>query len=47
MNKKLIERIAELFAVKLQVRTTWGRNEVLTLYKDATNEALLELIDAQ
>lgn len=45
MNKKLIERIEELFTLKLQLKTNWGRNEILSLYKQAQNEALLELIN--
>jgi len=44
MNKKLIERITELFTQKLQVKTGWGRNDVLALHKEAVSEAILELI---
>ena len=44
MNKKLIERIGELFAVKLQSKTGWGRSEVLALYKEAVNEAVMETL---
>ena len=45
MNRKLIERIEEIFTDKLQEKTGWGRNDVLKVYKEAVNEALLELID--
>ena len=45
MNKKLIDRIAELFEEKLQVKTGWGRNDVLIIYKEAVNEAILEMLD--
>jgi len=45
MNKKLIQRIEEIFEQKLQSKTGWGRNEILALHKEAVNEALLELID--
>lgn len=45
MNKQLIERIEEIFREKLQAKTSWGRNDLLVVYKDAVNEALLELID--
>jgi len=44
MNKKLIERITELFTQKLQTKTGWGRNEVLVLHKEAVTEAILELL---
>jgi len=45
MNKKLIERIGELFEAKLQERTGWGRNDVLKIYREAVNEAILEMLD--
>lgn len=45
MNKKLIQRIEEIFEQKLQAKTGWGRNEILALHKEAVTEALLELID--
>ena len=46
MNKKLIDRIAELFEEKLQEKTGWGRNDVLKIYREAVNEAILEMLDA-
>ena len=45
MNKKLLERIAELFEQKLQEKTGWGRNDVLKIYREAVNEAILEILD--
>jgi hypothetical protein len=47
MNKKLIQRIEEIFTLKLQVKTGWGRNDVLTIYKEAVNEAVLEMLDKE
>ncbi len=44
MNKKLIERIGQIFESKLQSKTGWGRNEILALYRDSVNEAVLELL---
>lgn len=44
MNKKLIERITELFTQKLQTKTGWGRTEVLALHAEAVTEALLETL---
>jgi len=44
MNKKLLERITELFTQKLQAKTGWGRNEVLALHKEAMSEAVMELL---
>ena len=46
MNKKLLQKIEELFTQKLQSKSGWGRNEIIQLYKDAVNEALLELLDS-
>lgn len=45
MNKELLKRIEEIFTQKLQAKTGWGRNEILAAYKDAVNEAVLELVD--
>ena len=45
MNKKLLKRIEELFTAKLRAKTGWGRNDVMTIYKEAVNEAILELIE--
>lgn len=45
MNKKLLQRIQELFTEKLQVKTGWGRNDVLKIYQDAVNEAMMEMLD--
>lgn len=45
MNKKLLIRIEELFISKLQTKTGWGRNEIIQLYKESVNEAIMELID--
>lgn len=44
MNRKLIQRIEELFVEKLQAKTGWGRNEIIALHKEAITEALLELV---
>ena len=45
MNKELIKRIEQIFAQKLQAKTGWGRNEILSAFKDSVNEAVLEFID--
>jgi hypothetical protein len=45
MNKKLIERITELFTEKLQAKTGWGRNDVLAIYKESVSEAILETLE--
>lgn len=46
MNKKLLQRIDDLFSAKLQAKTGWGRNDVLQAYREAVSEALMELLDA-
>ncbi len=45
MNRKLLQRIDQIFADKLQSKTGWGRNDVLQLYRECVNEALMELLD--
>jgi hypothetical protein len=45
MNKKLLDRIRVLFQEKLATKTGWGRNDLLTVYDQAVNEAVLELLD--
>ena len=45
MNKKLLQRIDEIFEQKLQEKTGWGRNDVLKIYREAVNEAILEMLD--
>lgn len=47
MNKKLIERIEQIFNQKLDAKTGWGKNEVKILLKEAIAEASLEMLDAQ
>ncbi len=46
MNKKILKRIEEIFTEKLQAKTGWGRNEIIQAYREAVNEALIELLDA-
>ncbi len=45
MNRKLLQRVEEIFALKLQAKTGWGRNDVLAAYKESVSEAILELLD--
>lgn len=45
MNKKLLLRIEEIFHEKLEQKTSWGRNDIKDLYKQAVNEALMELLN--
>lgn len=45
MNRRLIERIAEIFEAKISAKTGWGKNEIVQKHKEAVNEALLETID--
>jgi len=45
MNKKLLKRIEEIFIEKLQAKTGWGRNDIISIYKEAVNEAIIELIE--
>ncbi len=43
-TKQLLHRIEELFQAKLQSKTGWGRNEIMSAYKEAVSEALLEAL---
>jgi len=45
MNKKLLKTIEKIFFNKLQSKTGWGRNEIMQIYKEAVNEALMEMMD--
>jgi hypothetical protein len=45
MNKKLIERIRELFNQRLQSKTGWGKNEISILLNEVITQACLEVID--
>lgn len=43
--KKLILRIQEVFFQKLQAKTSWGKNEIITLYQHSVTQVLLENLD--
>lgn len=45
MNKKLLERIQELFFEALNTKTGWGRLDIKEVYKDCVIAALSEIID--
>lgn len=45
MNRKLLLKIQDIFHSKLQAKTGWGRNEIMDLYRDSVNEALIEMMD--
>lgn len=45
MNKELLIRIEQIFNQKLEAKTSWGRNDVKDIYKQAVNEALMELLN--
>lgn len=45
MNKKLLKLIEDIFNQKLSAKTSWGRNEIASLYKESVNEALLTLLE--
>ncbi|MDD3353882.1 hypothetical protein [Zoogloea sp.] len=45
MNRKLLLKIQDIFHAKLQAKTGWGRNEIMDLYRDSVNEALVQMMD--
>lgn len=44
-TKKLLDLIQKKFQEKLMAKTGWGRNEILSAYKDAVSEALMENLE--
>lgn len=44
MSKQLLKRIEEIFNQKLQLKTGWGRNEIILIYKESVAEAIIEFI---
>ena len=44
MNKELLAKIKSKFEARLQEKTGWGRNEVMTIYNDCVTEVLLEML---
>ena len=45
MNKRLVELIKKHFKVRLQAKTSWGRNDLWLEFESAINDALLEHMD--
>lgn len=43
-TKDLLAKIEQIFIKKLQSKNGWGKNEIISLYKDSVNEAILELL---
>ena len=44
-DREILKKIERIFTEKLQAKTGWGKNDVLMVYKDAVNEALLEMLE--
>ena len=45
MNKKLLALILSKFEERLQSKTGWGRNEIISIYKECVSESILELLE--
>lgn len=45
MKENIIKRIQEIFFEKLQEKTGWGRNQIIKIYRESVNEALIEFLD--
>jgi len=43
--KSILLRLEEIFRQKLSAKNSWGKNEVLELYKSSVNELLLEMLE--
>lgn len=44
-TSELLKAIEEAFEKKLEAKTGWGRKELLSAYRSAVNEVLLEIAD--
>lgn len=44
-TSELLKAIEEAFEKKLEVKTGWGRKELLSAYRSAVNEVLLQIAD--
>lgn len=44
-TSELLKAIEEAFEKKLEEKTGWGRKELLSAYRSAVNEVLLEIAD--
>ena len=43
--KSILIRLEEIFKQKVSEKNSWGKNEVLELYKSSVNELLLEMLE--
>lgn len=43
-TKELLQLIEKIFTEKLSHKTGWGKNEVLTAYKESVSESLMEIV---
>ena len=43
--KSILIRLEEIFKQKVSEKNSWGKNEVLELYKSSVNELLMELLE--
>ena len=43
--KSILIRLEEIFKGKVSVKNSWGKNEILELYKSSVNELLMELLE--
>ena len=46
MSQRLLQNIEKFFSKGLSVKTGWGKNEVLVLYKDCVKEACMLEIES-
>ena len=45
MIKKFATLLEEKFMARLQVKTGWGRNDIMVEFRAALNEALMEMLE--
>lgn len=45
MYLQLLKRIDELFKEELSDKTNWGRNQIIEIYTECVNRAVIEQLD--
>jgi len=45
--KSIFIRLEEIFKQKVSEKNSWGKNEVLELYKTSVNELLMEILETE
>lgn len=47
INKEILVRLEEVFTKKLNVKTNWGRLQIMQTYRESVTETLLEMLEGK